>query len=505
MSGVLTIREELMLDFFKNLCPSCFSEEKPAEVSSKPSRDLINYVLNDPTTPELMIEIPVPVAPNVMEFIVRNFEPTGAKMVLANTADDQGANVYATMVHSINNILKYRDDLKKWAAVQILTIEPRAGNDLNAYYDRRNLKFFYSTDRVAKKVVYTCDSVDIVAHELGHALLDAMRPDMWNTQSMEIHAFHEGFGDINAIATIMLHNEILEYALKETDGDMRKSNVVSKVAEEMGNAIYNLTRGNGGFIPGALRDAVNSFHYEAPERLPYTPSNDKLGGECHSFGRLIVGAWYDVVVGMYEHRLKQKDDALTALCTARDTAYHYIVEALKIAPNTVKFYNSIARGMLSVDRLNGGEYFNVISKAFNKRKILRPIITHLAKRADWSDVQRSLKEEDVVCETEHGSVARVQRTNTIKLSEKFGIQSLLFNPLYDVEVEVPGDVYYDATSNGKLIQHIQSSDTEVILAAKACLDFLHHGNLVGDDDKQMFNVVNGKLERKMFVCSCGRH
>ncbi len=44
---------------------------------------------------------------------------------------------------------------------------PAAGADMNAYYDRRSLRFFYYNHR--GRNVYFGDSADIVAHELGHA------------------------------------------------------------------------------------------------------------------------------------------------------------------------------------------------------------------------------------------------------------------------------------------------------------------------------------------------
>jgi hypothetical protein len=39
----------------------------------------------------------------------------------------------------------------------------------------------------------------VVCHELGHAILDALKPQLFNVASTEAGAFHEAFGDISAI------------------------------------------------------------------------------------------------------------------------------------------------------------------------------------------------------------------------------------------------------------------------------------------------------------------
>jgi hypothetical protein len=93
----------------------------------------------------------------------------------------------------------------RWAATNTLNVYPAAGQDLNAFYDRNSLKFFYALDPVVKKNIYTSDSSDVVSHETGHALLDSIRPDFWNVQSYEVWALHESFGDIISILNIILY------------------------------------------------------------------------------------------------------------------------------------------------------------------------------------------------------------------------------------------------------------------------------------------------------------
>ena len=80
----------------------------------------------------------------------------------------------------------------RWQPGRTLRVTLDAGVDLNAYYDRRGLSFFHDT--VGRTTVYSGESPDVVCHELGHAVLDALRPELWDAMSVEVAAFHESFG-----------------------------------------------------------------------------------------------------------------------------------------------------------------------------------------------------------------------------------------------------------------------------------------------------------------------
>tara|TARA_Y100000034_G_C6901619_1_gene417163 strand:+ start:1325 stop:2791 length:1467 start_codon:yes stop_codon:yes gene_type:complete len=485
-----------MFEFLRDLCPCLFKEEKP--LPARPLRDLINYRLNDPNTPNLAVSLPVPQQPNVMQFTVKGFDKNNVGAG-PSTEAGQAANVYATLVRSLDNILKYRK-LTKWPGTKNLLILPRAGQDLNAYYDRRHLKFFWQADVKARNVVFTCESVDIVAHELGHALLDTMRPDLWSAQSLEIWSFHEAFGDINAIATVMLHDHMLEYALKETKGNLMKHNVISRLAEEMGDAIYHLTGGKGGYKPGALRNSINNFTYTKPEGLPKRTTNDKLAAECHSFGRLFVAAWYEIMIGIYEQNKKEGQGRMKALRSARDYAYQNVVEALRVAPRSPRFYDAVARAMLSVDRLKGGNYQGVMKRVFQKRKMLLKSRRMAAlETASWQEVSKSLEREDEVIKTGEGFAVRKAVASTTKISDSIGMLSTNVNPLFNLEIELADDTFYDMDSDGRTLMALNVDNSEAMESAVVALNYLNETNAVGES----WEVQDNKLVRKHVQCRCG--
>ena len=69
----------------------------------------------------------------------------------------------------------------------------------NAFYDRhsKSLKLYYFGDPLEPR--HTCLSHDIISHEMGHAILDGIRPCFLENSSWETAAFHEFIGDLTAI------------------------------------------------------------------------------------------------------------------------------------------------------------------------------------------------------------------------------------------------------------------------------------------------------------------
>src|SRR5262249_8574443 len=76
------------------------------------------------------------------------------------------------------------------------------GAKLNAFYDRVGLRFFIFSNATA--TFASGLSTDTVSHETGHALLDTIRPDLWNSFKVEVPAFHESFGDCWALLTALM-------------------------------------------------------------------------------------------------------------------------------------------------------------------------------------------------------------------------------------------------------------------------------------------------------------
>lgn len=445
----------------------------------------ITYLLNDPTTPNLVIPVDLPAKPTGMDFKIDGFSGPTSTMY---TLEHQAASCHYSIVQGINTMRKYLKTgvLSHWAAVQTLYVQPRAGRQLNAFYDRAALRYFYSMDPVANKMVYTVNSADVVLHELGHALLDALRPDLFNVQSYEIWGFHEAYGDINAIINSLQHDELIELVLTETGGNIRQSNTVSKLAEELGQAIFNLTGGRSGHHAGALRDAVNGFTYVEPEKLPRNGKDDQLSSEPHSFSRVFLGAWYDCLCGIYETFKSSGQDAKTALISARDILSSYTVNAIPNAPATIRFYDAFAKTMLVQDKLNNYQFNQVMNDAFTKRNILRTAVRPMAAM-DWNTFKSMVTPSDQV--VDNPIVSSVRNKNV----------QLLTLPDFMVNVEAPNDTYYEFDSQGNCVETIVTSPSELIDHARDCVDFLKEKGMIRHDKLTPFEITpDGHLIRSHF-------
>jgi hypothetical protein len=98
----------------------------------------------------------------------------------------RGANFWAPRVPS-----------GEWELGPMLPVLLDNGEDLNAFYDRQALNFFHGSS--PDGVVFSGASPDIVCHEMGHAILDSVKPQLFDAGSQEAAAFHESFGDMSAI------------------------------------------------------------------------------------------------------------------------------------------------------------------------------------------------------------------------------------------------------------------------------------------------------------------
>ncbi|MEU6091671.1 hypothetical protein ABZ865_33860 [Streptomyces sp. NPDC047085] len=245
-----------------------------------------------------------------------------------------------------------------------LTAHLNAGTDLNAFYDRKGLWFFRST--VAGVTVAACESPEVVAHETGHAILDALRPQLFNAASAETAALHEAYGDISALLT-SLHLEPLRTAvLAETQSNLELSSRVSRMAEQLGAAIR---QGHPSAVdPDCLRNMSNDFFYIDPVQLPPNGPASMLSSEPHSFSRVFSGAFLKIVAGIFRQQDLQ-DQA--GLGRAAEIAGQLLVDAVVAAPVVSAYYAQVAGHMIAADlRRNGGKYGLALRSAFIRHGIL---------------------------------------------------------------------------------------------------------------------------------------
>ncbi len=155
-----------------------------------------------------------------------------------------------------------------WEVGSILPVDLDFGVDLNAFYDREGLKFFHGT--AAGRTVFSGESPDVVCHELGHALLDSFKPQLFDAASIEVAAFHESFGD--------------------------------------------------------------TFFYRDPDTLPTTAPATSLSSEPHSFSRVFTGAFFEGLAGMLATTDSRDEAALLQVSQDMGTILVQGIRAASVVP-----------------------------------------------------------------------------------------------------------------------------------------------------------------------------
>jgi hypothetical protein len=440
------------------------------------------FLLNDPTTPNLTEIIPAP-AKGPLKFSVE-----GMSERPENSSEVRSANCHSVIGNCLNNMQPHcKTPVKNWSWVPELKVYPSAGRDMNAYYDRRSLKFFYYP--YAGKNVYFSDSADIVAHELGHAFLDAMRPDFWSVQSLEIWSFHEGFSDIVAMFNLMNYDKAIRLALEETDGRMDGSNVISKLAEEVGSMIRGVTK-DPSYLPDALRDpSLEHFKYIDPKNLPKEAPNNVLAAECHSFGRVFSGAWYRMFVEIFRMHA-ESSDSISAFKSARDAAFSILMHSVPVSPRTDKYYSAVTKAMFAVGKSRNDRYGEIIRSVFSDWNMFHEDGLRPQSCGDLrARIVSNLSREDRVLKTGESTLISLKKRKFFDVKDLPIASAMSLGS--SVKIEVPYDSYYEFDAAGNLKMQKTPDENEVKESVATCL--ISISDQIGPG--KMWNVESGELKR----------
>ena len=173
-----------------------------------------------------------------------------------------------------------------------LKIYPRAGIGLNAFFSHSNraLRFQY----FPSGKIFACRSLDLVAHEVGHAVLDALKPGWWRASSrVQTSALHESFGDLTIIFLFLCHDtlvnhlydnlkkEIEAYRVKEPNADLEV------VLFELGLFVLNIGE-ELARARNALDDASTSSLRDFRKELKLSTVSNR--NSAHSLSRVFTKA-----------------------------------------------------------------------------------------------------------------------------------------------------------------------------------------------------------------------
>jgi hypothetical protein len=257
------------------------------------------------------------------------------------------------------------ETVAKWArmAKSPLPFVTDEGLQVNAYYDRKALRFYHYPRR--GEMGYSGASVDIVSHEVGHAILDSMRPDLWDTPFPEVSAFHESFGDCVAMITGLSDPVTRKALMAGAPRPLTARNFLESWGEDLAAGIRAFDRSDNGAAP---RRAVNKFKWKLPSALPDDGPPSVLINESHSLARVFDGCFYDAIRNVVADR-ETKTHA--GLWNATKTVSSLLAHAVTNAPETARFFQTVGQAMVLADRAeNDGRNVRPIEQAFETHGIL---------------------------------------------------------------------------------------------------------------------------------------
>jgi len=254
----------------------------------------------------------------------------------------------------------------RWSTVNPMHVTLDAGEDLNAFYSRDDNGLFFFHQTVKNRTFFSADSPDVVCHEMGHAILDALKPQLFDAASTQVAAFHESFGDMSAILCALQLQSERQKVLTETQGRLNVTSRLSRLAEQLGWAIRQLSP--TAVDPDCLRNAANRFFFRPPAQLPPQAPANQLSSEVHSFSRIFTGAFLDALAGMVQI-LGAANDA--NLLTASRALGQLLVDGVHTSSVTSAYYSQVAAAMIQADQArNQGRYRTALNNAFQQHGIL---------------------------------------------------------------------------------------------------------------------------------------
>jgi len=260
----------------------------------------------------------------------------------------------------------------QWRRGQVLDVYVDRGDGLNSEYDGQSLNFYHgSPDGHPTIVVYSGESPDLLCHELGHAVLDAVCPGCTNRNLLETDAFIESFGDMSAILCALQIPTYRSAILEETKGqNFWSSSSLSRVAEQFGAAV-RLENPNEA-DDDCLRNAWNEHFYVDPAGLDPIGPPDTIAANAHSFSRVFTGALFEVLAGMLSVIAHGNDPKPEHLQQVSAHMRDVLIDGAKKASVAVvpHFYASVGEAIVEASGKYDQAYPELFQSVFVRRNIL---------------------------------------------------------------------------------------------------------------------------------------
>lgn len=347
----------------------------PAAAAASPGTRVLLWK-QDPSVGELGIRTaylpgPVLAGPRDARIDSRGLPPVAPNALgdfIANPTDVDGfdaVHTFAVVRQALTMYQRNRGGAEvpwQWNGVSNtdpLKVFAHAGITPNAFYSRseRALKFFAFTkpgDPPTAPMIFTCRSLDIVAHEAGHAILDGLKPGWLGLGNPpQTGGLHEAFGDLSAVFLTLSQLDQVEAVIAQTRADLHDKNFLSDVAEQFGSALGR---------PDGLRNADNNLKLS------------ETGNQVHAISQVFTGGVYDVMADIFAHERDPnlRDDAALLYDVGQYMA-GLVVRAIIAAPDSAATFAEVVNQMRTLVEGDGRpQYRPFITSRFVFREVLAP-------------------------------------------------------------------------------------------------------------------------------------
>ena len=243
-----------------------------------------------------------------------------------------------------------------WGDNGRLDVNAHAFIDFNAFYSPTARMLFFGVvphrlpgepSSAPVKMFEMATSWEVAAHEAGHALHAELKPNRDFTHK-GYGTWGESFSDQMEMWTSLRDGDRLRRLLAETNGDLNRSNALTRIGEALGALIGEDT---------SLRDA---FH---DKKVSNTST------EVHDRSEVLTGAVYKFFLTVYGG-LKSEHGAEEALRRAGQIMGTFLTRAADYTPENRMTLEDVAKAYLKVDKeFFDSRYHAVLVEEFTRREI----------------------------------------------------------------------------------------------------------------------------------------
>ena len=293
--------------------------------------------------------------------VIRNIN--GDFVFAAGTREADCAHTFAVVRQTLTLFQRARGGASiPWAwnitgNTEPISVFPRGFAGANAFYSRngKSVSFGYFTPNGSSTPIFTGRSLDIVAHETGHAILDGLKPGWLGFGNPpQTGALHESFGDMCAIFLALSQLDQVEALIAITRANLHAKNFLAEVAEQFGDALGRTT---------GLRNADNNLKLS------------DVSNQVHALSQVFTGGMYDVLADIFAFQKNRQRATQGPAHVLLDVAQHLsslLLQAIMQAPATGATFADVVNKMLSISQSQGDPaiYRTFIRNRFSLREVV---------------------------------------------------------------------------------------------------------------------------------------